>query len=172
MKPPPIQLYTIGHSDHSLKEFAELLAHHGIARVVDVRSQPYSRWVPHFNRETLQRALDRAGIVYHFMGDALGGRPADPSMYAPSGVHGQDHPLPDYDKIASGQVFMTALTHLIELAEAESVVIMCGEGDHRRCHRALLITPALLQARCRVIHITPEGTTVEAKVEPRQLTLL
>ena len=172
MKPTPVQIYTIGHSDHSMEEFIGLLAHRGIMRVVDVRSQPYSRWVPHFGRETLRSALEKDNIVYHFMGDALGGRPADPSLYAPPDAQGQDHSLPDYAKMATGQVFLTALTHLIELAEAESVVIMCGEGDHRRCHRALLITPALLEAGCRVTHITPEGTTVEAKIEPRQLTLL
>ena len=81
-------LYTIGHSDHSIPEFVGLLRQHGITLVADVRSQPYSRWTHQFNRETLAHDLAEAGIDYGFMGDALGGRPVDPTLYDP----GQESP--------------------------------------------------------------------------------
>jgi uncharacterized protein (DUF488 family) len=62
-------VHTIGHSDHTTAAFVDLLRRHGITLVVDVRSQPYSRWAPQFNRETLARDLQDAGLAYHFIGD-------------------------------------------------------------------------------------------------------
>jgi uncharacterized protein (DUF488 family) len=76
-------IHTIGHSDHSTAELVDLLKQHHISLVVDVRSQPYSRWAPQLNRETLARDLEYAGLTYEFLGDTLGGRPDDPSLYDP-----------------------------------------------------------------------------------------
>jgi uncharacterized protein (DUF488 family) len=81
--PQGLVIYTIGHSDHSTGALLDLLRRNGITLVVDVRSQPYSRWTPHFNRETLAHDLKKAGFAYRFMGDALGGRPDDPTLYDP-----------------------------------------------------------------------------------------
>jgi uncharacterized protein (DUF488 family) len=53
------ELFTIGHSTHSLEKFLELLRQHRIEAVADVRSSPYSQYNPHFNREPLQLALRR-----------------------------------------------------------------------------------------------------------------
>jgi uncharacterized protein (DUF488 family) len=122
--------------------------------------------VPQFNREKLSLALEAADIRYAFMGDSLGGRPADRSLYAP----GEEHP--DYQLIRSSPAFREGIRALLSLAAAERVAMMCSEGDYRKCHRAMLITPALLEAGAQVLHIEPEGTTVEAEPEPRQLSLL
>ena len=73
-----LTVYTIGHSDHSVEEFIALLRRYHVALLVDVRSQPYSRWVHQFNRELLVRELQNTEIGYHYMGNTLGGRPEDP----------------------------------------------------------------------------------------------
>ena len=83
-------IYSIGHSDHETEAFIALLRRHGVSTLVDVRSQPYSRWIPQANRETLARALQGSGLAYVFMGDSLGGRPEAPSLYLPGGQ-------PDYE---------------------------------------------------------------------------
>ena len=67
-------LFTIGHSTHSWEQFYELLRHHCIAAVGDIRSSPYSAWLPQFNRDPLDRTLREAGIRYVFLGDELGAR--------------------------------------------------------------------------------------------------
>jgi len=69
-----VQIHTIGHSDHSLDEFMALLELYSIEQLIDVRSQPYSRRVPHFNREALSRALVAGGLHYVHLPE-LGGRP-------------------------------------------------------------------------------------------------
>jgi uncharacterized protein (DUF488 family) len=161
-----VQVYSIGHSAHSMEEFVMLLHQHGIAVIVDVRSQPYSRWAPHFNRESLARALQTAGVGYHFMGDSLGGRPANRDFYE----DGQE--APDYTLLAQSDAFREGIERLLELAATDRVAMMCAEGDYRNCHRSKLITPALLQHGARVFHIHPDGTVSEAQPEPQQLTLL
>jgi len=158
-------IHTIGHSDHSTAAFVDLLRQHGITAVVDVRSQPYSRWAPQFNRETLAHDMDGFGIAYRFMGDALGGRPADPALYDP----GQERP--DYQRLEQTHAYRAGVDRLLELARAERVAVMCGEGDHRRCHRHLLVAQTLLKRGARVIHIQPDGRTVEGERVARQLSL-
>ena len=70
-------IYTVGHSNHPLEKFLALLSKHRIQLVVDVRSRPYSRFVPHFNRKALEETLRKEGIDYRFLGDKLGGKRPD-----------------------------------------------------------------------------------------------
>ena len=51
---------------------AECLVRHGVTAVADVRSQPYSRLHPQFNREILAGGLEQARIQYAFLGRELG----------------------------------------------------------------------------------------------------
>jgi len=113
-----VQLYSIGHSDHTLEEFLDLLRRHEIAVVVDVRSQPYSQWVPQFNRENLARDLGAAGVRYVFMGDSLGGRPAERALYDP----GEERP--SYERLAQSASYQVGIEQLLELSAAERLAIM------------------------------------------------
>jgi len=181
----PGRIFTVGHSDHTVEELLALLRQHGIGWIVDVRSQPYSQWVPQFNRENLLRALAEAGVRYIFLGDALGGRPSDRSLYDP----GEESP--NYERLAASAGYLDGIARLLELVSApatqeqthiavcpaeadrsaeQRVAILCSEGDFRKCHRGKLITPSLLQRGVQVIHIEPNGALVDAELEPRQLT--
>jgi uncharacterized protein (DUF488 family) len=150
-------VYTIGHSNHKAEEFVALLRQHGIELVVDVRSSPYSRYVPQANRDTLARALETAGIAYRWMGDRLGGKP--------------DGAVADYDALRASPAFQQGIAHLIDLAARRPTAIMCSEGDHHHCHRYKLITPALLDQDVYVLHIQPDGSLIDEAQEPRQLAL-
>jgi uncharacterized protein (DUF488 family) len=101
------------------------------------------------------------------MGGTLGGRPSDPSLYH----SGQAEKSPDYERIAETPSFQAAIEKLLRLAQDDTVVMMCSEGDYRHCHRAQLITPSLLALDVRVIHIQPDGRAVEARPESKQLSL-
>lgn len=158
-------LYTIGHSHHPIETFITLLRAQGITCLVDVRSQPYSRWSPQFNRETLTRSLSQAGLSYHWMGDMLGGRPADPSLYEA----GQERP--DYARLEQTPAYQKGIEQLIELAQHEPTAIMCSEGDHHQCHRFLLLTPTLTARGMWVQHIQPDGRIATEHPIAEQLTL-
>jgi uncharacterized protein (DUF488 family) len=134
-----------------------LLRHHGVELVADVRSSPYSRYVPQANRETLARTLEAEDIAYRWLGDHLGGKP--------------DGLVADYDQLRASPEFQEAIADLVALASERRTVIMCAEGDHRQCHRHKLIAPALLEQNIHVVHIQPDGNLVDEKREPKQLTL-
>jgi len=168
-------IYTIGHSHHEIEAFIALLRGAGVRTLVDVRSPPYSRWAGQVNREGLARMLERAGFAYRWMGDSLGGRPADPSLYTEESDEASGtHARPDYALMATSPAFQAGLDELLALAEQSAVAIMCSEGDYHQCHRELLITPELLKRGALVVHITPDGAQEEARLEeppPKQLSL-
>jgi len=153
-------IYTIGHSNHEADRFIALLKQHGVQAVVDVRSSPYSRYVPQANREALARALPAAGIAYYWWGDRLGGKPG-----------GKPGAVADYDVLRLAPSFQEGIAALEPLAAAQSTAIMCSEGDHTRCHRHKLITPELLARDLHVLHIQPDGSVVDESASPRQLSL-
>ena len=146
-------VFTVGHSNHSAEEFVHLVRDAGVEIVADVRSQPFSRFNPHFNQGALQAALRAADLQYVFLGDTLGGRPTDPDLYAADGQV-------RYDRVAQTERFADGVHRLLEVRVDACVAIMCSEEDPARCHRRRLVTPALVARGVPVVHIRGDGTTV------------
>jgi hypothetical protein len=149
----PLTLYTIGHSNHPFERFAELLAQYEIALLVDVRSQPYSRYATHFNRPELEYLIERRGIPYLYMGGELGGRP-DGDIY----YDRESHVL--YDKVAEASFFLKGIERLIDECSIRRVAIMCSEEDPENCHRRLLIGRVLVDRNVELLHIRGDGRLV------------
>ena len=145
-------LFTIGHSNHSIGRFVELLRLHAIEIVCDVRSTPYSRFNPQFNRESLTAALEARGVAYLFLGNELGGKPRDGDYPADDGAR--------FALIAKSERFRTGLEHLLEEARIRRTVIMCAEKNPGQCHRGLLICPNL-PAGVAIHHILADGSAKE-----------
>ena len=160
-----VTLYTIGHSNHPIQAFISLLQLHNIRYLVDVRSQPYSRRYPQFNREDLLAALHVAGVVYMDLGQSLGGRPQQSDLYDPGCER------PNYDRQARTPLYQGGLQQLCRQAKLGSTAMMCSEGDPEVCHRTLLITPSLLDLGYDVQHILPTGDLRTAEKRPQQLSL-
>ena len=157
-----VQLYSIGHSNVPTERLIALLCQHSIATLCDVRSAPYSRYNPQFNRESLAESLRAAGIVYRFMGDTLGGKPDDDALRTADGA------LPDYDKIAASAAFQRGLDQLIALGARGPTAFMCSEADYHVCHRHRLIAPALIGRSLTIWHILHDGGLERGEVEPQQ----
>jgi uncharacterized protein (DUF488 family) len=150
-------LWSIGHSNLSIERFLALLAAHQIMLLADVRTAPYSRHWPHFNREELARSLQAAGIDYIFLGRELGGKPEDAALRGPRG-------LPDYDAIAATPRYQEGLARLMALGQERRVAFMCSEGDPAHCHRERLVAWSLRAAGWRVAHILSDGS-VQGEVQ-------
>ena len=97
---------TIGHSGHSVNEFAALLKERGVEVVVDVRSRPYSKYHRHFSYDAIRENLSTRGLRYLFLGKELGGKPDDPEFYGASGAA-------DYDRLRQSARFREGLERLI-----------------------------------------------------------
>lgn len=148
--PPAPVIFTIGHSNHGLERFLGLLQHYEIETLADIRSKPFSRFSPHFNRNSLQKAVEGLGIHYLYLGDILGGMPDGPSMRDVCG-------RVSFGLIAASEPFRTALETVVREAVIGRTVIMCAEDDPRRCHRCHLVTPHLVDRGLAVLHIRGDG---------------
>ena len=142
--------FSIGHSTHSSEEFTSLLHQHHINAVADVRSSPFSRFNPQFNKNTLASTLKGEGIEYLFFGKELGARVDDPSCYIDGKVQ--------YSRLAARQEFKDAITKLIKAAAENRIALMCAEKEPLDCHRTILVSQALASAGHEVNHIHADGT--------------
>jgi uncharacterized protein (DUF488 family) len=140
---------TVGHSNHPLEGFLTLLQQHTVTAVADVRSAPYSRFAPQFNREALRRSLKEHGIKYVFLGRELGARSDDRSCYENGRVQ--------YARLARTTLFRSGLDRIVRGASEHRVALMCAEKDPLDCHRTLLVARALDELGVSVEHILADG---------------
>jgi uncharacterized protein (DUF488 family) len=139
-----LAVYTIGHGRHPFADFLALLQKHDIEFLCDVRTIARSRW-PQFNRLVLSELLKENNIGYEHLPEC-GGR---------------KKPVPE--ELTGG------VDRIIEIASDVRTVIMCSESkpltDHKiqraNCHRVGLLSPLLKAKGASVIHILPNGETLE-----------
>lgn len=164
----PRQLYTIGHGNITFDAFLALLTAQQIELLVDVRSAPYSRYVPHFNQNALQHALSAAQIKYSFAGAQLGGRPTDPTCYRdgqvpdPKMERAKYLKLVDYAEVAKRPFYLAGIERLLSLSDQFRTVVMCSEENPDHCHRSALIQKTLLERGVAVFHIRQSGDVTQA----------
>lgn len=143
----PHPIYTIGYGARDIEDLVAILKEHQIAFLIDVRSQPYSRYKPEFNKDALAHRLKQGGVQYVFMGDTLGGRPADPDCYDGDGKV-------DYEKYGQKPFYLEGIERLKKAWQQQlPVVIMCSEGKPENCHRSMLIGATLDEQGIDTVHI-------------------
>ena len=154
-------LLTVGHSNHTLTAFMDLLKRHAVDLLVDVRSDPYSRYAPQFTSGSLRSAATVDGIGYLYMGNDLGGKPKDRRFYDATG-------RVDYRLLSETASFLDGLGRLEEEAERRHVAIMCSEERPGECHRRELVGRALIERDWQIEHIRGDGrlqNEVQVKLE-------
>jgi len=157
-------VYTIGHSNHRAAAFVALLRGADVTAVADVRSVPYSRRHPQFNKREFDVSLRAAGIAYVFLGDRLGARPKDRGCYRGGRA--------DYRLIAGTEAFRDGLRRVEEGAERYRIALMCAEREPLDCHRTVLVARHLQRRGARVVHILADGTTEPNEATERRLLKL
>ena len=154
-------LLTIGHSTHTLEYFTRLLKVHDVHAVCDVRSVPFSRHNPQFNREALSQELKRLGIFYGFMGKELGARSTDPSCYVDGKVQ--------YNYLAEAPQFLEALRRVKHGLDTYRVALMCAERDPLTCHRTILVCRELRSPDLNIEHILADGSIEKNEAAEKRL---
>ena len=145
-----LSIFTIGHSNHEFQKFIDLLKSNEIEVLVDIRSSPYSRFAPQFNKDDFKKAIQAAGIKYLFLGKELGGKPEDPEFYDPEG-------FVLYSRIAESPLFLEGIERLMNGIRNYRVVLMCSEENPANCHRRLLVGRVLAEKGVQVQHIRGAG---------------
>jgi hypothetical protein len=148
----PMPLYTVGHSNHPADRLFEIIAPFSITVIIDVRSVPYSGRFPHFNRDSISQLCEQHGISYEWWGDSLGGlREPDDSIERGVGK---------------------LIEHFGKDETEEVGCLLCAESDPGKCHRSILIGPALRAYEGGGVdlhHILPDGTLIlQSELEEKQ----
>jgi len=157
------ELFTIGHSNHSLDHFLKLLSTHQISTVADVRSIPYSKYSPQFNKDVLEIALENAKIGYIFLGRELGASRTEEDCC----IEGKAK----YDRIAQLPTFRRGLERVLQEVEHFRVALMCSESDPITCHRTILVCRELKRTcpDLEITHILADGTEEQQEMSEERL---
>lgn len=157
---PHQPLFTIGHSNHSSEYFLQLLRRHEVEAIADVRSRPYSRFVPHFSKERLERLLTEEGISYLYLGAELGGKPQRGETAAS---------IMAYESRVEEPAFHQGIDRLQKSTRARRIALMCRERDPLDCHRLHLICRFLEPLALDIRHILPDGEVEAQAATERRL---
>jgi uncharacterized protein (DUF488 family) len=144
-----IKIYTIGHSNHEIQTFINLLIMAKINMIVDVRSAPFSKMYPHFNRDTLEMVLKENKIGYLFLGDQIGGRSRNRSDYENGQVV--------YSRLAAKDEYQATIKRVLDGSAKFQIALMCSEKEPLDCHRTLLVSQSLSDKGVEIVHIHADG---------------
>lgn len=141
-------LYSIGHGQKSVEELIAELMFFDIKFLIDVRSNPYSKWAPQFNKGNFESILKQYSIKYGYLGNVIGGRPLNEYCYDEEGYY-------DYKKMADVPQFISGIKRLIDANTMHlKVAVMCTETNPAECHRSKLIGRELFfKANIEMSHI-------------------
>lgn len=145
-------LYTIGHSQHDVEYFIDMLRKYDINYVLDVRSTPYSQFAENYNRENIRAILKKAGIEYSFMGSYFGARPENRILYSKDGYL-------DFEKARNSVKFQNGVNNVIKgIGEGNNITLMCTEKDPIECHRAIMVARTFFERGVDVQHILADSS--------------
>ena len=147
-------VYTVGHSNHTIEFFIELIKSFSISCIIDVRSMPASAYNPQFNKEALQNSLLNEHINYMHFGEEFGARHTDPKLLDTYGKV-------DFEKVRESALFLSGVDRLkTGLEKGYNISLMCSEADPFDCHRFAMISYYLVRNGFNVHHILKDKTSV------------
>jgi uncharacterized protein (DUF488 family) len=149
-------IFTIGHSNLEINRFIGILKDNEISVVVDIRSVPFSRFSPQYNRKNLENEFAKRSILYEYEGNDLGGRIKDKECYITKTIPDRKTniaQLIDFTVLENKIWFQNGIKKIIELSSGNKTVIMCSEENPDNCHRKLLVGKKLELLGHRIIHL-------------------
>jgi uncharacterized protein (DUF488 family) len=130
------KIYTIGTSIHNTGEFCSLLLKYRINAIADVRSVPYSKHTPQFNKDILIRSLQRVSIRYLDFSAEFGARRTEQEAYTDNKV--------DFEKVVKLPIFLSGVERITTgITKGFNIALMCTEKKPLDCHRFSLISNSL-----------------------------
>lgn len=155
-------VYTIGHSNHSIDDFIRILKQNGINCICDVRSSPFSKYVPHFNRENLRKELLRNNIQYIEMGNEFGARRTESYL--------KTNGIVDFNKVAIDRLFLSGIERVKKgISKGYHISFLCSEKDPIDCHRNILVARNLQKHNLKIIHILYDGSLENNDITEKRL---
>jgi uncharacterized protein (DUF488 family) len=157
------KIYTVGHSQHNIDYFVNMLNTYHINYLIDVRSIPFSLHAPGYNKDILKALLVSHKINYAFMGEYFGARPKNANLYSEKGYL-------DFDKVKNSKIFLSGIENVLKgIDQGNRIALMCTEKDPIDCHRAILVGSAFYERGIDVDHILANNTLQNHSVLNKRL---
>ena len=87
-----MEIFTIGHSNYDVERLIDMLRFYNINCVVDIRGTPYSKYNIQYNKEIIQKTLEREGFIYIYMAKELAAKRINKVSY-------NDEGYSDFEKV-------------------------------------------------------------------------
>ena len=158
----PATIFTIGYAGFTVGEFLDALSAHGVGKVFDVRSCPFSHYRPEFDAPAIEKTLAENGIAYRNCAREFGARQEDREFYAAEGFM-------DFEKFAASPQFRDGVNMVLEVMSESVPALMCAEKDPVNCHRSILVAREFHNKGCEVVHLMPDGETLTQEELEREL---
>jgi uncharacterized protein (DUF488 family) len=148
-------IYTFGYSTHTFIELVNSIKNNNIDVAVDVRSVPYSKYTPQFNKESVKEGLLKEKIHYLHFGDEFGARRIEKEAYTNGKV--------DFQKVIKLPKFLKGIERINNgLEKNYHIVLLCTEKEPIDCHRFLLVSKVLKDLlHINIHHILFDGNIIE-----------
>lgn len=145
-------VYTLGHSNHTMDYFLELIQSQAIDCLIDVRSMPASKYNPQFNQIPLSNFLRRQGITYLHFKEEFGARQEEEKILNEQGQV-------NFELFRKTFPFQQGVERLdMEISKGFTIALMCSEGNPLECHRFSMIAIYLGEIGFEVRHILKDKT--------------
>lgn len=158
------RIFTIGYSIHNLDSFINIMKKYKITVIADVRSQPFSKYKPEFNRDTFHNNLKKNKISYIYLGEECGARSSNPECY----INGKAN----YKLIANTEIFKNCINRIKKGISKYNICLMCAEKDPINCHRTILICRNLRSKNLKIKHLLFDGSVEDNKDTEKRLMKL
>ena len=143
-------IYTIGYSGFSIEDFVKKIKNNNINCVIDVRSSPFSKYFPQYNKEFVKKYLNNNNILYmNFL--EFGARQTDPKFFNPKGYL-------DFEKYTQSLSFLHGTERVVNgIAKGYNIALMCAEKEPSHCHRTIMISRWFDKNDFNIIHFMPNN---------------
>lgn len=145
------RIYTVGYGSEFWPEVRERVRAYGVTHLLDIRTNPYSRYQEDFRGKHFAKLAEADGIRYVFMGDSLGAKPKEEFLYTNDRL--------DYTKMRALERFQKGIAQVLEAARApeRTLCLLCGCAYAAKCHRGKLLSYVLKEQGAQMAHIEPGG---------------
>ena len=157
-------IFTIGHTIQSLDDFYDMLQHYDVNCIIDVRSMPFSKYAPQFNKESLCLYLKSKSVLYAHFGKEFGARRDDCLQYVHNG--NEDFMQVNFELGVNTDNFKAGINRLDKaLSQNRTIALMCTEANPLDCHRFSFISRYLYDNKYEIMHIIRDKETYEIQIK-------
>lgn len=155
------EIYTIGYSGFKVDDFVDTLKFYHINSLIDVRSNPNSKFFEDYNEYNLKRILKLNGIIYRNYKREFGARQEE-ICYYPNGYL-------DFEIFTKSEQFLDGVKKIEKGMNLNyRFAFMCAEKDPSTCHRNIMVARTFYNKGYDVKNILSDGSYEDqASIENR-----